>query len=88
MHDVITVFFLKKFDNNNDNSNNNNNNKNITNIMDLSHIFYKEIPTNGNNIFFAKLAESNGLLLKIDQNYMVTGLPRNQKAETDEIILI
>ena len=34
--------------------------------MDLSHIFYKLIPTNGNNIFFAKLAESNGLLLKKD----------------------
>ena len=54
--------------------------------MDLSHIFQKEIPTNDNNIFFANLAESNGLLLKKDQNYMFIGLSTNQKAETDEII--
>ena len=54
--------------------------------MDLSHIFQKEIPTNDKNIFFANLAESNGLLLKKDQNYMFIGLSTNQKAETDEII--
>ena len=57
--------------------------------MNLSHIFYKEIPADNNNVFFANLAENNEeeeVLLKKAQNYMVTGLPINQKAETDVII--
>ena len=57
--------------------------------MDLPHIFYKEIPTNDNKIFFANLAENNDaeeVLLKEDQNYMVTTLSINQKAEADVII--
>ena len=57
--------------------------------MDVSRIFYKEIPTDDNNIFFANLAENNQveeILLNKDQNYMVTCLYVNQKAEADVII--
>ena len=57
--------------------------------MNLSHIFHKKIPADDDNIFFADLAENNDVekvLLKKEQNYMVTGLSINQKAETDVII--
>ena len=57
--------------------------------MDLSPIFYKEIPADDNNIFFANFAENNEVeevLLKKDQNFMVTSLSINQKAEADVII--
>ena len=56
--------------------------------MNLSHIFHKKIPAD-DDIFFADLAENNKVekvLLKKEQNYMVTGLSINQKAETDVII--
>ena len=60
--------------------------------MDLLHIFYEEIPADDNFFFclFANLVESIDLeevLLKEDQNYMVTGLSLNEKAATDVNIL-
>ena len=58
------------------------------NIMDLPHIFYKKYLLMA-TIFFANLSEDNEveeILLKKDQNYIVTGLSINQKAETDVII--
>ena len=45
--------------------------------MDWSHIFYKEIPADDDNIFFANLSENNEVeevLFKKDQNCMVTCL--------------
>ena len=57
--------------------------------MNLSHIFHKKIPVDDDNNFLADLAENNKVekvLLKKEQNYMVTGLSINQKAETDVII--
>ena len=57
--------------------------------MDLSHIFYKELPVDDDNIFSANLAENNEIeevSLKKDQKYMVTGLSINQKTDTDVII--
>ena len=57
--------------------------------MDWSHIFYKEIPADDDNIFFANLSENNEVeevLLKKDQNCMATCLSINWKAETDVII--
>ena len=57
--------------------------------MDLSHIFYKELPVDDDNIFSANLAENNEIeevSLRKSQKYMVTGLSINQKADTDVII--
>ena len=57
--------------------------------MDLSHIFYKQIPTDGNNIFLLTLHENNEteeVLLIKDQNYKVTGLSISQKSEVHVII--
>ena len=57
--------------------------------MDLSHIFYKELPVDDNNIFSANLAENieiEEVSLKKDQKYIVTGLSINQKTDTDVII--
>ena len=57
--------------------------------MDLSHIFYKELPIDDDNIFFAKLAQNNEiekLPLKEDQKYLVTGPFVNAKTDTDLII--
>ena len=57
--------------------------------MDLSHIFYKELPIDDNNIFSANLAENiefEEVSLKKDQKYIVTGLSINQKTDTDVII--
>ena len=48
--------------------------------MDQSHIFYKEIPADDGNIFFANLSENNGVeevLLKKDHNCMATCLSIN-----------
>ena len=59
------------------------------NIMDHSHIFYKELPVDDENIFSANLAENNEteeVSLKKDKIYMVTGLSRYQKTDTDVII--
>ena len=57
--------------------------------MNLSHIVYKEIPTNDSNIFFCyscrKQWSGGRILLKKDQNYMVTSLSLNQKAKADVI---
>ena len=57
--------------------------------MDLSHIFYKELPVDDDNIFSANLAENNGIeevSLKEDKKYMVTGLSINQKTDTGVVI--
>ena len=48
MHDVIECLYIYlKF-----------NNKNIINIMDLSHIFYKDIPANNDNVFLVTLQKT------------------------------
>ena len=57
--------------------------------MDLSHIFYKELLADDDDIFSAKLAENNKIeevSLKKDKKYMVTGLSINQKTYIDIII--
>ena len=49
--------------------------------MDLSHIFYKQIPRESNNIFLLTLYENNEteeVLLIKDQNYKVNGLSISQ----------
>ena len=48
--------------------------------MDLSHIFYKKLPVDDDNIFSANLAENNKIeefSSRKDQKYMVTGLSIN-----------
>ena len=43
--------------------------------MDLSHIFFEELPVDDDNIFSANLAENNEIenfLLRKDKKYMVT----------------
>ena len=57
--------------------------------MDLSHVFYKELPIDEGNIFSANLAKNNefeDVLLKIDQKYMVAGVSINEETDTDVII--
>ena len=57
--------------------------------MDLSHIFYKELPVDHYNIFSVNLAENNEIeevSLKKDKKYMVAGLSINQKTDTDVTI--
>ena len=54
--------------------------------MDLSHIFYRELPFDDDNIFSATLAESNEVVEVSLKKYMVTGLSINQKTDTDVII--
>ena len=57
--------------------------------MDLSHIFQKELPIDGNNIFSANRAENNEIeevSLEKGQKCMVSGLSINQKTNTDVII--
>ena len=47
--------------------------------MNLSHIFYKKLPVDGNNIFSANLAENNEteeFSLKKDKKDMITTLQK------------
>ena len=58
--------------------------------MELVHIFYKELPTDENNIFVAKLAEKNeveSLKFKKSRKYVVTGLPINQDTGSTEVAI-
>ena len=55
--------------------------------MEPIHIFYKELPTDGNNIFVANLAKKNeveSVKSKKWREYAVTGLSINQ--DTDNLI--
>ena len=57
--------------------------------MGLSHIFYKELHVDNNNVFPATLAEDNKIeevSIKKDKKYMITGLFIKQKTDTDVIV--
>ena len=54
--------------------------------MEPAHIFYKELPLDENNIFFANLAENNEveeIQFKKSKEYAVTSLSINQEVELD-----
>ena len=58
--------------------------------MELIHIFYKELPTDENNVFVAKLAEKNEVELlkfKKSRKYVVTGLSINQDTGSTEVAI-
>lgn len=57
--------------------------------MGMSHIFYKELPADDDNIFSANPTENNEIeevVLRKDQNYMITGLSINQRIDSNVII--
>ena len=58
--------------------------------MEPIHIFYKELPTDENNIFVAKLAEKNkveSVKFKKSRKYVVTGLSINQDTGSTEVAI-
>ena len=63
--------------------------KDAINNMGMSHIFYEELPADDDNIFSANPTENNEIeevVLRKDQNYMITGLSINQKIDSNAII--
>ena len=50
--------------------------------MEFSHVFYKELPLDKDNIFFANLTENNKveqISFKNSKSYAISGLPIDQE---------
>ena len=59
-------------------------------IMEPIHIFYKELPVDGNNIFTANLAKKNEVevfTFTKSRKYAITDLSINQDIDSDLIML-